>query len=219
LLEICLDLESQPAYQAALEFPVPLTDQRTMLKLLQLHLERHPPGAQIVAFHLRVEPMEPRRVQGGLFLPVAPLPNKLQITLARIAGMVGEENVGTPQRLDSHRPDAYRIGALNLQPDVTLEVPQEGVPQGEILRLVIRFFRPALEARVRLVEMAPKDVVASGVKGIVVHSAGPWKTCGEWWTDTAWSREEWDVALDDGGLYRIYQESLTSDWFVQGIYD
>jgi protein ImuB len=104
---------------------------------------------------------------------------------------------------------------LNLQP------PDELIdaPQGEVLRLVIRIFRPALEARVRLVELAPKVVQAPGVKGAVVRSAGPWKTSGEWWADTAWSREEWDVALDDGGLYRIYQESLTQHWFVQGVYD
>jgi protein ImuB len=88
-----------------------------------------------------------------------------------------------------------------------------------MLRLVIRVFRPALEARVRLAERTPKDVLAAGVKGNVVRSAGPWKTSGEWWADTAWSREEWDVALDDGGLYRIYQESQTLDWFVQGVYD
>ena len=67
---------------------MPVTDHRTMLKLLQLHLERHSPEAQISAFHLRVEPVEPRRVQGGLFLPATPLPDKLQITLARIVGMV-----------------------------------------------------------------------------------------------------------------------------------
>jgi protein ImuB len=214
LLEASLDLEGKPAYRAVLEFPVPVTDHRTMLKLLQLHLERHSPDAQIVAFHLRVEPVEPRRVQGGLFLPATPLPDKLQITLARIAGMVGEENVGSPQRLNTHRPDAFRMTALNLQPGAPVDVPQ-----GDVLRLVIRIFRPALEARVRLVEQAPKNVVAAGVKGAVVRSAGPWKTAGEWWADTAWSREEWDVALDDGGLYRIYQESQTQDWFVQGIYD
>jgi len=220
LLEANLTLAGKPAYRAALEFPVPVTDQRTMLKLLQLHLERHSPEGQIVGFHLRVEPVEPRRVQGGLFLPATPLPDKLQITLARIAGMVGEENVGSPLRLDTHRPDAFRMGALQLQPDGALvDLPQGDLPQGEVLRLVIRIFRPALEARVRLVELAPKDVRASGVKGAVVRSAGPWKTCGEWWADTAWSREEWDVALDDGGLYRIYQQAQTRDWFVQGVYD
>ncbi len=213
-LDLTLTLEGAgKPYQAVLEFPVPLTDHRTMLKLLQLHLERHSPEAQITAFHLRLQPVEPRRVQGGLFLPPTPLPDKLQITLARIAGMVGEENVGSPQRLNTHRPDAFRLTALTLQQDTP---PQGG---GEILRLVIRIFRPALEARVRLVELAPKTIFAPGVKGAVVRSAGPWKTSGEWWADTAWSREEWDVALDDGGLYRIYQEYSTHHWFVQGIYD
>ena len=219
LLAISMDLEGvgvhPPAYRAVLEFPVPLTDHRTMLKLLQLHLERHPPEAQIVAFQLRVEPVEPRRVQNGLFLPATPLPDKLQITLARIAGMVGEENVGSPQRLNTHRPDAFRMVGLNVQ----AESKAEDVPQGEMLRLVIRVFRPALEARVRLVELAPKEVLAAGVKGTVMRSAGPWKTAGEWWADTAWSRDEWDVALDDGGLYRIYQEAQTRGWFVQGVYD
>ncbi len=219
LLAVNLTLEGKPAYQAVLEFPVPLSDQRTMLKLLQLHLERHSPEAAICAFHLRVEPVAPRRVQGGLFLPATPLPDKLQITLARIAGMVGEENVGTPFRLNTHRPDAYRLDALNLQPPALDDLAAEAMPPGEVLRLVIRIFRPALEARVRLVELAPKVVQAAGVKGDVVRAAGPWKTSGEWWADTAWSREEWDVALDDGGLYRIYQESQTQHWFVQGIYD
>jgi protein ImuB len=216
LLAVNLDLEAKPPYRAVLEFPVPVTDHRTMLKLLQLHLERHSPDAQITAFQLRIEPVEPRRVQSGLFLPATPLPDKLQITLARIAGMVGEENVGSPMRLNTHRPDAFRLASLNLQQSDGFI---DGSPQGEVLRLVIRIFRPALEARVRLVELAPKDVFAPGVKGTVMRSAGPWKTCGEWWAETAWSREEWDVALDDGGLYRIYQECQTRGWFVQGIYD
>jgi len=221
-LAISMDLR-QSAYQAVLEFPVPLTDHRTMLKLLQLHLERHPPKGEVVAFQLRVEPVEPRRVQSGLFLPATPLPDKLQITLARIAGMVGDENVGSPQRLNTHRPDAFRMAGLNFQlesqpEDVPPPVPPP-VPHGEMLRLAIRIFRPALEARVRLVELAPKDVLATGVKGAVMRSAGPWKTSGEWWADTAWSRDEWDVALDDGGLYRIYQEGQTRDWFVHGVYD
>jgi protein ImuB len=65
----------------------------------------------------------------------------------------------------------------------------------------------------------PKDVLASGVRGNVVRSAGPWKTSGEWWAATAWSREEWDVALDDGALYRIYKESKSREWYVYGVYD
>jgi protein ImuB len=65
----------------------------------------------------------------------------------------------------------------------------------------------------------PKEIVAPGVKGRVLRSAGPWKTSGEWWAETAWAREEWDVALNDGALYRIYQETRTHEWFVYGVYD
>ncbi len=40
---------NRPApYRCRLEFPVPLEDASTILKLLQLHLERHPPGARYV---------------------------------------------------------------------------------------------------------------------------------------------------------------------------
>ncbi len=219
LLEVNLTLAAgpNPSYQAQLEFPVPLTDPHTMLKLLQLHLERHSPQGQITAFHLRIEPVAPRRVQSGLFLPAVPQPDKLQITLARIAGMVGEENVGSPLRLNTHRPDAFRLAALN--PEFPPVFTESSPNHSAILRLVIRLFRPALEARVNLVKLTPKSVHASGVNGHVLRSAGPWKTSGEWWAETAWTREEWDVALDDGALYRIYQESQNQTWYVQGVYD
>jgi protein ImuB len=49
-------------------------------------------------------PVEPRTTQHGLFLPSSPEPEKLEITLARIRGLVGAANVGAPELLDTHRP-------------------------------------------------------------------------------------------------------------------
>ncbi len=210
-----LDLEDHEPYRCELEFPLPLQDSRTMLKLLQLHLERHPPPAAILAFTLRVEPVEPRRIQGGIFLPPTPPADKLQITLARIAAMVGKENVGTPALVNTHRPDAFEMKAMPLPASAA---PRPAEPP-TTLQLVVRLFRPALPARVRLVQYAPEAVTATGVKGKVLRSAGPWKTSGEWWTSTFWCREEWDVALDDGALYRIYQDGQSGSWFVHGVYD
>jgi protein ImuB len=139
----------------------------------------------------------------------------LQLTLARIAGMVGSANLGTPRLLNTHRPDAYELLPLpNCAP-----APTQTTPNPEILRLAMRLFRPPLEARVQVAQQAPKKVVATGVKGIVMEHAGPWKTAGEWWAATAWNREEWDVALDDGALYRIYQEANSGLWFVHAMYD
>jgi protein ImuB len=213
LLEIVLELEENRPYTAKLEFPVALDNAITILKLLQLHLERHPPAAPIKAFTLRLEPVAPRRVQGGIFLPPTPQADKLQLTLARIAGLVGTGNVGTPRLLNTHRPDAFEM----LPMPATNSEEEEAKP--EVLRLAMRLFRPALQATVQVVQLAPKLIVAAGVKGKVTQHAGPWKTAGEWWAATAWSREEWDVALDDGALYRIYQESASREWFVHGVYD
>ncbi len=32
-------------------------------------------------------------------------------------------------------------------------------------------------------------------------------------------RDEWDVALADGALYRLFQDRVTERWFVDGIVD
>jgi protein ImuB len=132
--------------------------------------------------------------------------------------MVGAENVGTPVLLNTHRPDAFTTTLLPGQAK-TQSAFSTQEPMPEMLRLAMRLFRPALQARVQVVKLTPRNISATGVRGQVLRYAGPWKTAGEWWADTAWSREDWDVALDDGALYRIYQESTSHEWFVHGVYD
>jgi hypothetical protein len=34
-----------------------------------------------------------------------------------------------------------------------------------------------------------------------------------------WNRDEWDVALSDGAVYRIYRDRSNERWFVEGILD
>jgi protein ImuB len=35
----------------------------------------------------------------------------------------------------------------------------------------------------------------------------------------AWNRDEWDVNLSDGGVYRIYRDRERDRWFVDGVID
>lgn len=217
VLKAQFDLEAHKQYGCQLEFPVPLDDSATLLKLLQLHLEHDRPPAPILAFLLHLEPTEPRRLQGGLFLPPTPLPDKLQITLARIAGMVGKGNAGMPALLNTHRPDAFELREFN--PLAAHQTPSARPEDRQEILLALRLFRPALRAQVSMPENRPENVLASGIKGNVLRCAGPWKTSGEWWASTAWSREEWDVVLDDGALYRIYRDVVTQAWYVDAIYD
>src|SRR5579863_6066808 len=73
--------EQSRFFQRTLRLPVPLLDSRTFLKLLQLDLKAHPPGAPIIKIRLSVEPARPRAAQNGLFLPPTPEPEKLELTL------------------------------------------------------------------------------------------------------------------------------------------
>src|SRR5207344_3309082 len=101
--------QARQVFERTLRLPVPLLDPKVFLKLLQLDLNAHPPGAPIVKIHLSAEPARPRTAQSGLFLPPSPEPEKLELTLARIAGIVGENKVGSLHLLDTHRAEAFRM--------------------------------------------------------------------------------------------------------------
>jgi hypothetical protein len=84
-------------------------------------------------------------------------------------------------------------------------------------RLALRIFRPPRAARVVLASGRPGFIAADGIRGKVLELAGPWRTSGDWWTSDPWSRDEWDIALSDGAIYRLYCEP--KGWFVEGSYD
>src|SRR6185369_15088764 len=92
----------------------PMRDHKVFLKLLLLDTEMHPPGAAVRKVFLACEPVKPRVLQNGLFVPLAPAPDKLELTLARLAKLVGEENIGSPTLLDTHRPDAFSMKRFTL---------------------------------------------------------------------------------------------------------
>ena len=81
-----------------------------------------------------------------------------------------------------------------------------------------RCFRPSPEAEVFLRGSQPVYVSAAEIQGRVHARAGPWRICGEWWTENGWDYEEWDVEVD-GQLYRICCERSTKNWYVTGMYD
>jgi hypothetical protein len=70
--------------------------------------------------------------------------------------------------------------------------------------------------------------------GSVQACAGPWRTSGEWWRVAdarvqheneserplvGWNRDEWDVNLADGAVYRLYRDRDQDRWFVDGVID
>jgi protein ImuB len=209
-LRLRLKLERQGEHARTLRFPVPMLDSKAFLKLLNLDLSSHPPPAPVVRVLLQAEPAKPRAAQIGLFIPIAPEPEKLELTLARLRGLVGENNVGSPVLLDTHRPGAFRMQRFA---DAKTRRGGDTATRG----LALRVLRPARVARVQMSAGQPVHVQADGLRGHVVSSAGPWRTSGDWWTSDPWARDEWEVALSDGAIYRIYCDQ--GGWFVAGSYD
>jgi protein ImuB len=210
-LRLRLRLEDRTLHERTLRLPVPSLDTKAFLKLLQLDLEAHPPSAPVVHLWMGVNPVKPQAAQGGLFIPAAPEPVRLELTVARIRAIVGADRVGVPELIDTHRPGAFRWRA-DLQ--VRTGVPGLAATQN---RLALRIFRPARAATVVLSSGQPGFVSARNIRGKVVESAGPWRTSGDWWTADPWQRDEWDVALSDGALYLLY--CCPRGWFVEGSYD
>ena len=104
---------------------------KTLLRLLLFDIEARPPQAPVVMVTITAEPVKPRAAQTGLFIPLAPEPEKLEITLARLAKLVGLDNVGSPEVLDTHRPDAFRMNKFSL-PSHAQEPLQIRNPQSAI---------------------------------------------------------------------------------------
>jgi len=216
----------QTRFSRVLRLPLPMLDAKTFLKLLQLDLSANPPGAPIMKILLAAEPARPRSAQGGLFLPPSPEPEKLELTLARIAGMVGEQRVGALEILDTHHPEGFRM--RRFVAEVARKTPQRKNPDAADASSAVtalRRLRPPLRANVTLENGQPTRVMCprkKEVSGDVLWKAGPWRFSGDWWEREAWARDEWDLALRNGeavSFYRLVHDLLGGGWFVEGMYD
>jgi protein ImuB len=242
-LQVELGLVDGRAHARRLKPGVPSADPRTWRTMLLLDLEAHPPGEAIQVIALRAEPTAARSVQFSLLDPAQPSPERLAETLARLHEWTAAGRGGAPALLDTHRPGAFvmesfappprarasgdrpgRRGATPVREAPLREAPLREAPLRETAarpaapRLGLRVYRPPLPAQVTLREGEPVFLAAGVVRGAVTDRAGPWRASGDWW-DVAWSREEWDVAVGPGGVYRIFRDTLRGAWFVEGELD
>ena len=211
-------------FTRTLRLPVPMLDAKVFLKLLQLDLQANSPGAPIKKIWISAEPAKSRAAQGGLFLPPSPEPEKLELTLARISGIVGDGKVGSVELLDTHRPEGFRT-----QHFTPLLEQKKSKTNGELEKnatvTALRMFRPRLSATVTLRDGKPALISCpkkKEVQGEVIWQAGPWRSSGDWWQQTPWARDEWDIALQTASgiaLYRLVRDLLAGRWFVEGAYD
>jgi protein ImuB len=246
VLRLSCRLVSRETETRELQLPAPMRDPKVLRTLILLHLESHPLPGGVDRLTLGVEAAPARITQFSLLARARPVPEQMATLLARLSALLGERRVGAPALVDSHRPGAFAMTRFSGGLEHAGGRPAEdGEASSDPPRAVVRRFRVPVPARVIAkngrpvrVSMERRDLEG----GVVTAAAGPWRTSGEWWKVTegtcperaarvegtcperaarveGWSRDEWDVALSDGALYRIYRDRTTDRWFVDGIVD
>jgi len=144
---------------------------------------------------------------------------------------------GRLAKAGSQEPEGERREAGGEREPAPSAKPLAPSPQPLAPSACLRRFRLPIPARVLLDGSRPISVRTDRpalAGGRVQAAAGPWRTSGEWWKTPAapadaqpsapprragWNRDEWDVALSDGGLYRIFEDRDTGRWFVGAVVD
>jgi protein ImuB len=224
--------QATDVWTRTLNLPVAMQDTKVLLKLLQLDLAQRGPNAAVKAVAIEAHPARRRAGQAGLFAPTAPEPEKLEVTLARIRGMVHEEDaqgrgkVGAPEVPRSHKPDDFQMTVFTSD-EKKQETPRDDASRSSRPKSM---FRPPLPAHVCCHAGIPVRISYEEVSGAIVRASGPWVTSGHWWKNDEWRRAEWDVTVQfSNGVsqYRIFEECKKEEcnkneegrWFVESLYD
>jgi len=275
VLHVELGLVTREIDARRLQLPSPMRDVRALRTLVLLDLESHPPPAAIDRVAIIVDPTPGRIVQHTLYARAQPAPEQVSTLVARLGALMGQDRLGVPVIVDSHRPGAFamqpfatdhddqRIPRQTRDSRASLKVGTRGdrretesrIPNPES-RLVqaLRRCRQPVPARVTIGAGRPLRVMTDRrgfAGGSVVAAAGPWRISGEWWEGEdrgqragqagkageagragraegggqragelgGFNRDEWDVRLTDGAVYRIFRDCDTDGWFIEAIVD
>jgi protein ImuB len=215
-IEMNLRLESGQVHRGMVKIASPTREVNTLFRILHNHLETVRTPSAVAGVSLKAKPCEMDTQQFQLFETSVRDPNRFYETISRLGALIGSDRVGTPQMRDSFRPDDFELKRPSADPAAVSHSLIKEAKHAPARGLPLRRFRPPLPATVRLKEGAPTFLDSTGPNGSVAKSQGPWRSSGNWW-ESLWAREEWDVQMKDGALYRIFLQD--NRWFVEGAYD
>ncbi len=138
----------------------------------------------------------------------------METTLTRVRHLVGKENVGSPFLLNTFRPDRFVMHPFVPPPEPRVSVSEKGE-----LRLCLRRYRPPFQAEVKTENKRPVHLRAAKARGAIIGSRGPWRSTGNWWSPDVWNRDRWDIVLDSGVLFRIFNQLDSGGWYLEGSHD
>jgi protein ImuB len=211
-----LELEGKRAHRLMIRPALPSIDRKFLLKLMQLEIAANPPPAAVLSLTLSAEAGQSAKAQLGLFAPQTPEPSRLDVTIARLKAIAGEDRVGSPVLEDTHRPGSFRMSSFAVDnPPAEQETRRP--------RMALRRLRPPLAIRVALRAGQPAIFHHGRISYKVATSFGPWRSSGCWWSLEGWDSDEWDVlAESQEGLpvaCLLVMDRGNSQWRLEAFYD
>lgn len=219
-ITVTLTLEGGEEHKRTIRPALPGGDLHLWMKLAQLDLAAHPPQAAILAVTVHAEPGNRDKVQLGLFSPQTPEPGRLDVTLARLRSLVGEDCVGSPVLKDTHQPGAFQTALFRIAPTVENAPPSV---ESSSQRGALRMLRPAERLSITLRGKQPDGFLFRAARYRVERAYGPWIASGDWWNPTLWAAQQWDVIARSASGEVLYCcltfEPLQKTWEMVGFYD
>jgi protein ImuB len=210
-LNIVFKLKAKPEKAYGIKTSFPTLERAFWLKLINLRASLDPPEAGIIGVSVVAYFTKPRPSQRGLYAVSRPEPESLLLTVNKLKKLVGEENVGVPVIVDQRLAEAFALDA-DAMPNgrERLEVRHEKAV------IAFNYFHPPIRAEVLVREGRLVFVRTQSFSGHVKEYSGVWKSNSKWW-DKPWRTQEWDVEIENGGVYRLCKAG--KEWFLAGEYD
>ena len=214
---LVLELDGGTTHSRIVRPAQPGNDKHFWIRLLHLDLQAHPPLAAVLSLKLEADPGQTSKIQLGLFSPPLPEPARLDVTIAQLKGLLGEENVGRPVLQDSHAPDSYHVEPFVIPSNTS--APSIMLQQ----RSSARQLRPPEVISIQLSDSRPANFLFSARRFIVEHAYGPWTAGGEWWNEAMWNLQQWDVIATTPCGPALYcclvHDLLRNQWQITALYD
>ena len=210
-LDISFRLRDKTTKSYEIKTSFPTLEKTFWLKLINLRISLDPPGVGIVSVNVVSHFTRPRPAQKGLYAVSRPEPESLLLTANKLKKLVGEENVGVPVLLNQRLPEPFTLDADKLPSGTErIEVREDGPV------IAFSYFNPPIAAKVSIRDKQLIHLHTPYVSGKVKECSGVWRRNSRWW-NRGWNTEEWDVEIENGGVYRLCR--ISSHWFLVGEYD
>ena len=210
-LVLALECENGDVHEIGVTVAHPTARESMLFDLVRAHLEGVQLEAPVEGLRLRIERMEGGASTLGLFSVDDPDVEALSLALARLEAAFGEGAVLRARTVEGYRPER-RVAYERFE---ALGTPRALRVLDERIKMQLRLFPAPQPIDVVIKNGVPR--FAGTPPQAVLDYAGPWRVAEEWWSPAPLTRDDYDVMLADGSLYRLTQREEC--FWLLGLYD